>query len=272
MRVGIYTRISVDRDGQSVAPERQEADAQAECASKGWTVADVYSDRNVSAFRRGVIRPEYNRMLSDVRSGLLDGIVVWKLDRLSRSVLDFMRTAELLKEHNCELVSLRDDVDTSTPLGVAMFQIMGVLAELEAATTADRVRSAHRYSAHQGKPHTGGHRPFGYSRQGAIIPGEAGELKAVRTKLLAGESLWTVASDLNGRGVQTTASNDWTTSSLSQTLRSPRLRGVRTYRGETFQGTWEPVFTEQEHLELLDLLSRGWSTKFLVNQEERWLT
>jgi hypothetical protein len=82
-RAGVYTRISLDRWGTSEAPERQLADCRDEIERRGLVLIEHYSDRDVSAYKQ-VRRPQYERMLRDLRAGRLDVVVVWKLDRLTR--------------------------------------------------------------------------------------------------------------------------------------------------------------------------------------------
>jgi site-specific DNA recombinase len=258
-RVGVYCRISLDRDGQSLAIERQEEACRALCAKEGWEVVGLYVDRNLSAFKKGVVRPEFDRLQADVKAGRINTVVIWKLDRLSRSVSDFSRFLEFVTEHGCALASVSDAIDTTTPMGKSMLQITSVMAELEAATTGYRVAEAERHRARQGLWHGGGFRAFGYTRNGEIVPDEAAELRAMADALHGGQSLWAVAADLNERGILTTAGNTWTSRTLSQTLLAPRLRGVRVHRGDTYEGQWEGVFTESEHQSLIALLSSGWS-------------
>ncbi len=229
------------------------------CAQKEWEVVDSYCDRNKSAFKRGVVRVEYERMLQDVNDGRINAVVVWKLDRLSRSVRDFAHFLDFAQENDCEIASVSDQIDTSTPIGKAMIHITSVMAELEAATTGYRVAASEQHRAQQGLLHGGGHRSFGYERDGGIVEAEAEHLREIAARVAAGESLWAIVADLNTRRVFTTTGKPWTTQTLSQTLRSPKLRGTRVHRGKHYTGAWKAIFGEAEHLELLRLLSEGWS-------------
>lgn len=252
----------MDRDGQSFAPERQEEACRALAARNGWTVVEVYSDRNKSAFRKGVVRPEYERLREDIASRKVNAVLIWKLDRLSRTVKEFTSFYDFAEDYGCELASVTDNIDTTTAQGKAMVQMASVMAEMEAANTGDRVRVAEMHRARRGLPHGGGHRSFGYDRTTtSVVESEAKEIRAMAERLRAGASLWEIATDLNDRGVLTTAGGTWTTNSLSQMLRSPKLRAVRVYQGESFEGTWPAILTQDEQVEVMTLLSQGWSGK-----------
>lgn len=82
-RVGLYCRISDDREGAGLGVARQEADCHERAAQLGWTVAGLYVDNDLSAFS-GKNRPEYRRLLEDLRSGVINAVIAWHTDRLHR--------------------------------------------------------------------------------------------------------------------------------------------------------------------------------------------
>ncbi|MCH7810210.1 MAG: recombinase family protein, partial [Chloroflexi bacterium] len=96
--VGIYVRISDDRDGTQTATKRQLEDCRRFAASKGWHVADVFEDVDTSAYQRTSKRPEFERMMGALRDGAIDGVLVWKIDRLSRRQRDLVRVDEQCEE------------------------------------------------------------------------------------------------------------------------------------------------------------------------------
>ncbi|MBM4415220.1 MAG: recombinase family protein [Chloroflexi bacterium] len=93
-RIGVYLRISEDRDGQQTATDRQREDCLRFAASRGWEITDVSEDVDFSAYKRGVRRPEFERMLEAVHSGAIDGVLSWKLDRISRRMRELVRLDE----------------------------------------------------------------------------------------------------------------------------------------------------------------------------------
>jgi site-specific DNA recombinase len=248
-RAAIYKRLSRYVTGET-SFARQDADARGLAAVKGLEVVEVYEDMDLSAFKKGVVRPSYERLLDDVRAGAIDVIICWKVDRVARSLREFMRFVDILDEHGVALVSVNESLDTASPMGRAMLQILGVFAELESATISLRTKSAKAYSARAGKPNGGGRRAFGYADQqfSALVPEEVELLHEARDRLLAGESLRAIAIDWNRRQIRTAGGSAWSSSNLGRTLRSPHLAGKRCHNGSApVDGAWPVVFTEEEY-------------------------
>ena len=213
-------------------------------------MVEVYSDVDLSAFKRGVVRPAYERLLEDVRTGAVDVVICWKVDRVARSLREFMRFVDVLDQHGVALVSVNESLDTSSPMGRAMLQILGVFAELESATISLRTKSAKAYGARAGRPNGGGRRPFGYTDTSfsALVPDEADLLAEAKDRLLAGDSIRSIAADWNRRGIRTTGGSEWSSSNLGRTLRSPHLAGKRRHNGgPVTDGGWPAVFTVEDH-------------------------
>jgi len=110
-------RLSKDRTGET-STARQEADARALAKARGFKVVEAFSDLDLSAYRQGVVRPAYEAMLAAAQAGELDAVVVWKVDRLARSLREFVRVTEPLDAGGA-LVSVNESLDTSTPMGRA---------------------------------------------------------------------------------------------------------------------------------------------------------
>ena len=261
MKAAIYARISLDRAGQSESPERQIGACQDLATAKGWGVAraDIYVDRDLSAYKQGVIRPDYDRLLAVAEAGKFDVVLAYRLDRLSRSVQESLRLADRLNKCGVNLTLVTGEVDTTTAMGRAFFQISAVMAELEAATTAERLSLANAAAARAGRPHAGGSRCYGYTRDGQLIQEEAVYLRKAAELLQSGTSLRQTARELNEAGSMTTQDNPWQPRTLYNCLSSPRLRGVRIHHDELYKGDWDPVFSEDQHRELLRVLSKGYS-------------
>jgi DNA invertase Pin-like site-specific DNA recombinase len=265
MRAFIYTRVSLDRDGTKASPQTQEAEARQLCAQRGWEVIGVFTDRNASAFKRGVKRPEFDRMLEGLEAGEADMVVAYKLDRLTRGGM--VGVADLLgrlEAAGAGLTTVHDNIDTSTPIGQGVLGIIASLARQESLNTAIRVASANERAAKAGKMHQGGCRQFGYQRDGAVEENEAAVVRDVAARLLAGESLRSVANDLNKRGIPTTTGGQWRSEALGQMLKSPRLVGLRVYKDKTFPGSWEPVLDQGTWTDLQTRLSRHAAAKRTV--------
>ncbi len=271
LRAAIYTRVSIEKVEKDTL-ERQESDCRELARVRGFEVVEIFTDE-LSAFKRGVVREQYDRMKAGIVEGRFNAILAYRLDRLSRSLSEALKLIELLEDHGAALVFVNGDVDTSGRMGKAFFQISAVFAELEAATTSERLRNANAANAAKGLPPTGGRRCYGFvgkgERQGHLIPEEAEMLRQAAQDISEGFSLRETTRRMNERGSRTTMDNEWSPRSLVKCLKSPRLRGKRTHQpdpgvpailtdGHFKDGTpWDVVFTEDEHLYLINRINRA---------------
>jgi len=143
-RVGIYVRVSTNEQDT----EGQETELRAYVESRGWTY-EVYRDKGQSGAKR--VRPELTRLLGDLRKRKLDVVVVWALDRLARSLRHLLEIAEQCQSLGVDLVSLRQNIDTTLPAGRLTFQILGAVAEFEREMLRDRVKAGMAQARRTGK-------------------------------------------------------------------------------------------------------------------------
>jgi len=137
VRAAIYTRISLDRDGRSEAPDRQERDARQHCQQRGWDVVEVFCDRDVSAFKANVHRPGFERLMAAVDEKTIDAIVVYRLDRLTRGgVVGITRVLERIQRSNVTLVSIGEAIDTSDAMAKASWPCSLLSPSRRASTSA----------------------------------------------------------------------------------------------------------------------------------------
>src|SRR6266581_5138919 len=129
---------------------------------KRWTVIERYVDDDVSAWS-GRPRTEYRRLLDDIRSGFLDAVLVWHLDRLHRQPRELEEFFEVVDAAGLSrLASVTGDVDLATDDGRFMARILGAVARKESDDKSRRIRRKHEEMALAGRPGGGGSRPFGY--------------------------------------------------------------------------------------------------------------
>ncbi len=160
----IYARQSVDRV-DSISIESQIEFCKYEL--KGASFKE-YTDRGYSG--KNTSRPQLQQLLGDIEKGLIAKVVVYKLDRISRSILDFSNMMETFQAHHVEFVSSTEKFDTSTPMGRAMLNICIVFAQLERETIQKRVSDAY-YSRSQRGFRMGGRPPYGYRLEPIMIQG-----------------------------------------------------------------------------------------------------
>ncbi len=145
-RVGIYARVST-RD-QTVV--QQLGELEEFCRRSGWEMVDRYVDEGVSALKAN--RPEFSRLLEDVRKRRVNTVLVYKLDRFSRSLREFLNTIELLERCGAHFVSYSDRfLDTTTNGGRLMFQVIGAIAEFERGLISERTKLKLAYLRQNGK-------------------------------------------------------------------------------------------------------------------------
>lgn len=167
----IYTRQSVDRaDSISV-------DSQAEFCRREATgeCVKVYTDRGYSG--KNTDRPAFQKMMSDIMDGRIRRVIVYRLDRISRSVLDFVGVIEEFQRHGVDFVSTMEKFDTATPIGKAMLMIVMIFAQLERETIQQRVKDAYQARSRHGL-YMGGKVPFGFGLKEAVVDGVVGKIYA----------------------------------------------------------------------------------------------
>lgn len=249
-RVGIYTRLSRDPDGTQTATARQAADCRALAAREGWEVVDVYEDTDLSGYRRGLVRPDFERMLADLEGRRIDGVVVWKLDRLSRQPGQFEAVVSACERLGARLHSVHETADMTSPMGLAMMRVGMTFAALESETISLRTRAAKAEAADAGRPNGGGLRPFGLDvTKTGVVPAEAALIREAAARLIGGEGLTTIAKDWGRRGVLTTRGNGWTVTALRRMLSSPRLAGMRVHRGRAIASEHIPSILDVQTAE-----------------------
>ncbi len=151
----IYARQSVDKQ-DSISIESQIEFCKYEL--KGGSCRE-YTDKGYSG--KNTDRPKFQELVRDIKKGLIAKVIVYKLDRISRSILDFATMMELFQQYNVEFVSSTEKFDTSTPMGRAMLNICIVFAQLERETIQKRVTDAY-YSRSQRGFKMGGKAPYGF--------------------------------------------------------------------------------------------------------------
>ena len=128
----------------------------------------AYTDKGFSG--KNMDRPEFQKLVRDIKAGLIRRVVVYKLDRISRSIIDFAGMMELFQQYNVEFVSSTEKFDTSTPMGRAMLNICIVFAQLERETIQKRVTDAYHARSQRGF-RAGGAIPYGFNTEPIVMDG-----------------------------------------------------------------------------------------------------
>jgi DNA invertase Pin-like site-specific DNA recombinase len=242
MEAAVYLRQSVDKYGDELAITRQREDCLKLCAGRGWTPREyVDNDRSATKGRR----PAYEKLLDDIRAGVVGAVVVWDLDRLHRRPIELEHFITLADEKHLALASVGGDADLSTDNGRLFARIKGAVARAEIERKSIRQKRAARQRAEAGIWY--GPRPFGYTEGGgAIVKAEAAALREAYSAILANASLYSIAAQWNSAGVKTTRGNTWTSRSVKAMMVRPRYAGFRSYRDEILgKADWPAIVPEE---------------------------
>ena len=252
----IYARISKDRSGTGQTVARQIAECRAYAAAHGHVVAEVYTDNDLSAYR-GKPRPDYARMCEDLKAGPRDGVITYHLDRLHRNMIELERFIVLIEATGADVRTVSGgDYDLvhlrrpgHGPGGVRLCP-QGVRGQV----SAHQEPKARPGPA--GKRLSPGSRAYGYSKDHAeIIPTEAAVIREAADRILAGEALRSLCTDLNDRGIPTVSGKAWTITSMIRILTSGRISAQVEHLGEIVaQGDWPPIVSPAETTRLRAVL------------------
>lgn len=222
----LYARQSLDKQ-DSISIESQIEFCKYETRGGDYK---TYIDKGFSG--KNTNRPAFSQMMQDIKAGKIKRVIVYKLDRISRSILDFSNMMEIFQEYHVEFLSSTEKFDTSTPIGNAMLNISIVFAQLERETIQKRVADAY-YTKSQKGYYMGGRVPFGFQLENAIINGihtsrfvpEPEEIEQIKLIYeLYSETdmtLGAVMRELLNRGYTEKRGTVWCTARLSEIVRNP---------------------------------------------------
>ena len=256
-RAGIYARISSDRDGDGLAIDRQLEDCERLAGERGWPIAERYIDQDVSAYKSKT-RPAYRRLLSDLTTGSIDGVIVYHLDRLHRQPKELEEFFDVCKAAGVDdLATVTGRIDLADPDGQFQARILGAVSKKESDDKARRTRRKHEQLAAAGKLSGGGTRAYGYAADGRTIrPAEAAVIREAATRLLAGESVRSICVSLNERGEPTVSGRTWSSQTLRRMLESARISGQREHHHKILgEAEWPGIISPAETERIRALLS-----------------
>ena len=260
-RCAIYTRKStehnLDLEFNSLDAQREACEAYIKSqAHEGWRlVADHYDDGGVSG--ASLERPALQTLLADVRAGKINTVVVYKVDRLTRSLADFAKLVELFDQYGVSFVSITQSFNTTSSMGRLTLNVLLSFAQFEREVIGERVRDKIAASKRKGI-WVGGPVPLGYrviDKKLVVVPEEAEAVRIIFTSYLELGSIGALIEDLDRRGIRTKANGltngsvrggiRFGVGSLAHLLNNRFYIGEVVYRGETHRGEHEPILDRE---------------------------
>src|SRR5205809_922837 len=256
-RCAIYTRKSTDHnldlEVNALDAQRETCEAYIKSqAHEGWRlIPDHYDDGAFSG--ASLDRPALQKLLADVRAGKITIVVVYKVDRLTRSLADFAKLVELFDEHGVSFVSITQSFNTTSSMGRLTLNVLLSFAQFEREVIGERVRDKIAASKRKGI-WVGGPVPLGYAsvdKKLVVVPEEAETVRAIFARYLELGSMGALMEDLDGRGIRTKARRRtdgrviggirFGVGPLAYLLKNRFYIGEVVYRGEVHRGEHEPI-------------------------------
>lgn len=265
MRVALYPRVSSHEQVEGYSIGEQIERLTDYCKAMQWEIHNIYTDPGYSG--GSMDRPGLQEMLKDIKAGKIEKVVVYKLDRLSRSQKDTMMLIEdEFLAYGVDFVSMSENFDTSTPFGRAMIGILAVFAQLERENIKERTMIGKEARAKEGKWHGGSNEPIGYdydpnTDQLYINEYEAMQIRELYDLFLKGTPLRTIERTFLEKGYKHKHGASWDPKTMRRLMRNKINIGYIKHRN-----TWYPG----DHEAIIDLDTFDRAVKLLDDRAEQY--
>ncbi|MDR0943730.1 MAG: recombinase family protein [Ruminococcus sp.] len=269
---GIYVRVSTEeqaQEGFSIRAQEQKLKDYARI--KDWQIYKIYADEGISGKDiKG--RPAVKELIADVESGKIKNVLVFKIDRLTRSTADLIYLVDTFNKYDCAFNSLLESIDTHTASGRMFLKIIGIFAEFERENIIERTRVGVERKVKEGYSLCTAQASYGYDRAigeriQTINEEEAEIVREIFDMFVTGgETLTNIARLLNLRGVKTKADKTWDSSKIRRLLKNSNYIGnVRHHiddpkRETHYDGLHEPILDEEIFIAANELLEKNTRT------------
>lgn len=257
MRVALYPRVSGHEQEDNYSIPEQIDRMKKYCAAKDWTVYKIYTDSVYTG--ASMDRPGLQAMIKDCEAGKIDMVLVYKLDRLSRSQKDTMYLIEdVFEKHNVGFTSMTENFDTSTAHGKFIIGILAVFAQLERSKITERTTLGKKARAAEGKWHGSKWVPIGYDyTDGHLVPNEYEKMQILKIAdmVLKGTPIRTAANIMTEKGYKHKY-GIWDAKAIKRVLANPTNLGL-IKDGKTYhKGLHEPIMDQETFDAFTELLER----------------
>ncbi len=263
LRCAVYTRKSseegLEQEFNSLHAQREACEAYiASQKSEGWAlVRDRYDDGGISG---GTLeRPGLKQLLADIEDGLVDVVVVYKIDRLSRSLMDFSKLVEVFDRNGVTFVSVTQSFNTTTSMGRLTLNILLSFAQFEREVTAERIRDKVKASRMKGM-WMGGYVPLGYDvrdRKLVVNEQDAAKVRRVFERFVEVGSATVLARELRRDGMRTKQGAPADKGYLYRLLNNRVYRGEAVHKGEAYAGEHEAIIDVRLWDQVHDILGES---------------
>ena len=266
IKTGIYIRVSTDeqaKHGFSIRAQQEKLTNYAQI--KDWEIYKIYIDEGISG--KNLEREGIQNLINDVINNNIKNVLVFKIDRLTRSTKDLIDLIELFQNYNCDFNSLTEAIDTSSPTGRMFIKIIGLFAEFERETIVERIKLGlerkvkEGYSLCSSTPSYGYERPRGTKIQ-KINQEEKQIVEKIYTMYLNNQTISDIRKYLNSKNIKTKKNKTWNNKTIINILKNPN------YIGKVRYGIKTNHYFEKEgkHQQIIDINTYEQIQKKLVNR------
>ncbi len=258
MRVALYPRVSGHEQEENYSIPEQIDRMKKYCEARDWHVYKVYTDAGYTG--SNMDRPALQTMIKDVEKGVFDMVLVYKLDRLSRSQKDVLYLVEdVFDKHGIYFSSMTENFDTSTPFGKAILGILAVFAQLEREQIKERTMMGKQARAEEGKWHGSKWLPIGYDYDGENLVQneyEVMQIREIADLFLKRTPVKKIAKMVTEKGYRHKhGDGEWDAKTIRRVLANQTNIGMIKHRDKYYQGTHKPIFDQKTYDDIMEIMN-----------------
>lgn len=270
LNTGIYIRVSTEEQakfGYSINAQKEKLTNYA--LIKEWQIYDIYIDEGLSG--KDLNRPMIIKLLKDIKENKVNNVLVFKIDRLTRSTKDLITLIEFFQKKHCEFNSLTESIDTSSPTGRMFIKIIGLFAEFERETIAERIKLGLERKVKEGYSICSSTVSYGYKKEKGnniqkIDEKESFIVKKIYKDYLKGKTIKEIKNDLINHNIKTKKNRNWTNKTVKDILMNPNYIGNVRYgiNNKNYfekEGKHEAIISKEDYITVNNLLKEELRTK-----------